>query len=398
MASNSVPAGTQSTIKESSTAQSSACALCSTSFASSVQQRTHVKSPWHIYNLKRRIATLPPISLSTFETQILAQPEEEGVDCSICQVTFQDVKTYQIHLKSRSHLQKISYSFAQLVDYGTGLDDVRHLASVASQIENLNISDAESEVKDEEGEEESTDDSGEEEYPTFDGTICLFCPHTSSNLETTIAHMQSTHALSIPALDSLTNRPTFFAYLHTLIEQFNQCLLCSRIFGDSEKARQHMRDKAHCGIDAASEDFSEFWEEEADHGTEEERQEGILRLEIQGEKIALLGRKTVRHRLHRGPRRQRNAALTDTEAGTDTDVAVRRRDENRERSLIVGGRRSEMGMIGLSEQAQKGLRAMEKKMVRVEMRTRNEVRARTERIGNRQKTFRADVPGARPNG
>ncbi|KAF2445767.1 hypothetical protein P171DRAFT_513125 [Karstenula rhodostoma CBS 690.94] len=55
--------------------QSWTCNSCHISFEDGSAQREHMKSPWHVYNLKRRIATLPPISLATFNDQI--QPRSE---------------------------------------------------------------------------------------------------------------------------------------------------------------------------------------------------------------------------------------------------------------------------------------------------------------------------------
>ncbi|RDW57324.1 hypothetical protein BP5796_12774 [Coleophoma crateriformis] len=46
------------------------CTSCQISFQDGPEQRVHMKAPWHVYNIKRRIASLPPIPLDVFETQI----------------------------------------------------------------------------------------------------------------------------------------------------------------------------------------------------------------------------------------------------------------------------------------------------------------------------------------
>ncbi|KAK3077687.1 hypothetical protein LTS18_009578, partial [Coniosporium uncinatum] len=50
--------------------QSWTCNSCHISFGTGQAQREHMKDPWHVYNLRRRIAELPPISLDTFRDQI----------------------------------------------------------------------------------------------------------------------------------------------------------------------------------------------------------------------------------------------------------------------------------------------------------------------------------------
>lgn len=53
-----------------STNSSTSCALCAQSFATVEDQRSHVRSDLHNYNLKRRIRNAPPVSENEFETLI----------------------------------------------------------------------------------------------------------------------------------------------------------------------------------------------------------------------------------------------------------------------------------------------------------------------------------------
>ncbi|KAH6614918.1 C2H2 type zinc-finger-domain-containing protein [Boeremia exigua] len=82
------------------------CNSCHLSFDTNEAQREHMKSSWHVYNLKRRIVSLPPIPLSVFEGQIQIveapiitvsrddhpKKEEEELDspfqCLFCHLTF----------------------------------------------------------------------------------------------------------------------------------------------------------------------------------------------------------------------------------------------------------------------------------------------------------------------
>ena len=43
------------------------CLACQVAFESAEGQRTHYRSDWHRYNLKRKVAELPPVSNSQFQ-------------------------------------------------------------------------------------------------------------------------------------------------------------------------------------------------------------------------------------------------------------------------------------------------------------------------------------------
>lgn len=45
------------------------CGSCRVQFSNSDQYRTHYQSDWHCYNLKRKVAQLPPLGLDEFETR-----------------------------------------------------------------------------------------------------------------------------------------------------------------------------------------------------------------------------------------------------------------------------------------------------------------------------------------
>lgn len=99
-----------------------------------------MKSPWHVYNLKRRIASLPPITLETFKNKIQEQFEppqftsershqenaddEESVSpkqCLFCHLTFDD--------GTEDLDQVVEHMFAA---HGLFIPDQAHLSDPAS--------------------------------------------------------------------------------------------------------------------------------------------------------------------------------------------------------------------------------------------------------------------------
>jgi len=47
-------------------------------------QKEHYKSDWHRYNLKRKVADLPPVTAENFQQRVLAQKEQVGPATVIC--------------------------------------------------------------------------------------------------------------------------------------------------------------------------------------------------------------------------------------------------------------------------------------------------------------------------
>jgi pre-60S factor REI1 len=45
------------------------CLACQVAFQSAEGQRNHYKSDWHRYNLKRKVVTLPPVTLDQFNSK-----------------------------------------------------------------------------------------------------------------------------------------------------------------------------------------------------------------------------------------------------------------------------------------------------------------------------------------
>lgn len=70
----------QSDLKTSSPPDSSpgsnACSLCGLSFANVQEQRSHLKSDWHNYNLRRKLRGHKPVTETEFEKLV------EGRKCS----------------------------------------------------------------------------------------------------------------------------------------------------------------------------------------------------------------------------------------------------------------------------------------------------------------------------
>ena len=54
------------------------CVTCEVGFNDSELQRTHYKTEWHRYNLKRKVAELPAVSSQDFNERVKLQQVQVG--------------------------------------------------------------------------------------------------------------------------------------------------------------------------------------------------------------------------------------------------------------------------------------------------------------------------------
>jgi pre-60S factor REI1 len=67
------------------------CISCKIAFATAEEQRSHFGTDWHRYNMKRRVANLPPVSAPVFNEKVIerqeqhaVRPDPKGLTCSAC--------------------------------------------------------------------------------------------------------------------------------------------------------------------------------------------------------------------------------------------------------------------------------------------------------------------------
>ncbi|KFY75428.1 hypothetical protein V499_04595 [Pseudogymnoascus sp. VKM F-103] len=116
----------------------------------------------------------------------------------------------------------------------------------------------------------------------FDHTQCLFCKHSSIELDENLEHMLKRHGLFIPHTSHLVvDIETLAEYLHLLIFVYFECLYCGSQRSSAQAAQQHMMGKGHCKIDILSED-SEFRDFYDFHSTSDDSDGGSIKLIPEG--------------------------------------------------------------------------------------------------------------------
>ena len=280
------------------------CITCRVSFADSDIQRRHYKTDWHRYNLKRKVAEMPPVTAEVFQQKVLAQKAEveaqqqsktKSLHCQLCNKTFSSENAFSNHLSSKKHkdveANKANKAKKQesLITESQFSNNFKRKDSKETDPENTESENAESLSHNGDDDDDEDDDIEED---TLEVTDCLFCPHHSVSLEENLKHMTRSHSFFIPDLEYVVDLKGLVTYLCEKVGMGNMCLYCNdkgESFFSLEAVQSHMVDKGHTKMnyegDAVLEyaDFYDFSSSYPDYNPDKEN-EGD---EIQGRESTL---------------------------------------------------------------------------------------------------------------
>jgi len=301
------------------------CNTCQVAFKSSELQRTHMQSDWHRYNLKRRVASLPPLSSEVFNEKVLSNRATAAAtaarasfekNCEACKKTFYSENAYANHLSSQKHKTtalKSGRAGNKDDDEKSLLSSTFSLGAPADKVSTVGEvdSDAEEEFQDvidginaaslKDGSEPVSrrptrphhSASGTDvrlEHPLSPSTTtstnsrirkrdalteCLFCSHhDSETLDQALDHMIKIHGLFIPEPNYVADMEGLVKYLNAKVNEEHQCLYCGRLKWSEDGIKTHMRDTNHCKIAYESEDaqleIGQFYDFRSTYSDEEE--------------------------------------------------------------------------------------------------------------------------------
>ncbi|KAJ7371284.1 hypothetical protein OS493_026928 [Desmophyllum pertusum] len=273
------------------------CIACRVSFADSDIQRRHYKTDWHRYNLKRRVAEMPPVTAEVFQQKVLEQKAEveaqqqsktKSMHCQLCNKTFSSENAYGNHMSSKKHKELEAAKAKKeenLLKKGLASETIERRETGQQNTESEN---AESSLCDN---DDNDDDDDDIEEDTLEVTDCLFCPHRSISLEENMKHMTRSHSFFIPDLEFIVDLKGLLTYLCEKVGVGNMCLYCNdkgKSFFSTEAVQCHMVDKGHTKInyeeDAVLEyaDFYDFSSSYPDYNPDEDSSD-----EIQGKENTL---------------------------------------------------------------------------------------------------------------
>lgn len=262
------------------------------------------------YNLKRRVASLPPLSSEVFTEKVLtAQASSSAAaakasfekTCSACQKVYYSENAYQNHLGSQKHRLRI----AVLKNSGRSGRDVEttsltsstfslgepirlvptesidaeaeaEFSKVVSGIKETAINDSEPVSRRPSRPHHSANQDlpqNTTEPPISTGAEillkgsaarnplqslplnrCMFCNYDSPSLKLNVMHMGKFHGMFIPEQPYLIDLDGLINYLHEKVANSFECLYCHKLKNSISGIQTHMRDKGHCMIAFDSED------------------------------------------------------------------------------------------------------------------------------------------------
>ncbi|KAK8846717.1 hypothetical protein IAR55_005804 [Kwoniella newhampshirensis] len=367
------------------------CISCRVAFETAAEQRAHFSTDWHRYNMKRRVANLPPVAAASFNEKVLERREQNAV---------------------RTDPRSLACASCKRANNGEGSADVQEAEDADVDIASTSDDEIDS------GDDEDVSEKIANFRRRIKPTDCLFCFQHSESVNENVIHMARSHSFFIPDQDILVDLPGLLSYLGEKVAIGNLCLFCpngGREFGSLEAVRRHMIDKAHCKLAYNDEedrvelaDFYDFGGSSDDDDTEWEDMDvdgptasatevdRPLGLAADGLSLMLPSGRTLGHRslrVYYSQRYRPSALLSASEDSTALKVArVRQRLADSSLALVpvAGGH----GAFGRGQELMKARNAGEAKWARRQARSFHDQRSKELHktkmgfVHNSQKHFR----------
>lgn len=262
------------------------------------------------YNLKRRVASLPPISADIFTEKVLQARAASSAEadkamferaCEACQKTYYSENAYRNHLLSQKHkanesalsqrpndettsvvsstfslgepvpVRRASIDSAAEDEFNQVVDSLHHSAQQPQRPSPVKRpSNPQPGTKTAAGENGTSNGTAHQAGDEKDsGTTtpaekeidlavrlksCIFCNYSSPTPALNIGHMERFHGMFIPERNYLVDLEGLIGYLHRKVQEYHQCLYCDKMKSTAFGAQTHMRDKGHCKIPFTSEE------------------------------------------------------------------------------------------------------------------------------------------------
>lgn len=326
------------------------CISCRVAFATPELQKAHHKTDWHRYNLKRKVAELPPVTAADFHQRVLERKAQLAEDekkqdayCQLCKKQFSTQKAFENHEQSKKHREAASKVTEDMVEKNNrknlAMNDTAvkggkfeaDQKEVKKNLANLKIMNKESlgaekeqkatgkksaQPKPSTSSKQTEDDSDSDSWESVEGEAlpieeCLFCSYQSKSLEKNMKHMTVEHSFFVPDAEYLVDLEGLISYLGEKVGEGNMCLWCGEMgkaFYTTRAAQQHMMDKGHCKMLHEGEalleyeDFYDYrssypdYKEKPTGKDEDEEDVDIEQLVVDGYELVLPSGATVGHR------------------------------------------------------------------------------------------------------
>lgn len=263
------------------------CNACVIQFKSSDLQRYHMKTEWHRYNLKRRVAELPPISADVFAEKLQIS-ERERAENQVDEFGFAllrpvNLPKNDIGAKNLPHRSKGGIRRKVSNETAKNIDNSVYERNLESAVSPPDISDSEGTntdfgentaseygfTSDSNWESDSEIASVADSERILDSnkvtiTDCIYCGRQNKEVNRNINHMFEAHGLYIPERSYLADLSGLLNFLIQEIVTKKLCLCCNFQGSSLESIRDHMLSKRHCKMPYETKEerakFSQFYD------------------------------------------------------------------------------------------------------------------------------------------
>ncbi|OWB86605.1 hypothetical protein B5S33_g5310 [[Candida] boidinii] len=285
------------------------CNSCGLAFPTAEDQRYHMKTEWHRYNLKRKVANLPAISEDLFNSKVanltsstddIDTKDEEDEKTNNEKKKNKTITKKEIRRRQKEELAEKKRQLLELakqkmlasggvikinddgkIKFEQNIDDQEGKeVEITEVLENVKIEEDEIKAKleNEDTEVDQTELTEEEliqqklaNRVEISPLSCLFCTKRFPFQGKAIEHMFKVHGMYIPERNYLVDEPGLIKYLSEKIGLGNACLSCNYMGRNLEAVRAHMLSKSHCRIPYESEDekleISDFYDFTSSYST-----------------------------------------------------------------------------------------------------------------------------------
>jgi len=225
------------------------CITCRMLFDDAEKQRTHYRTAWHCFNLKRKVANLPPIEEKLFDKKVREFQQKQANEN-----TGNNNDDNNNNWKGRNNNNSKKQH-----KYRKGKNRAKVNLSNVSDISVNDTRDLPQEKKEEiktTEEEEPENEKTEEELieerlktaRAIPLTESLFDGFVSSSVQANLDYMRSHFGFFLPFVEALHDLEGLLLYLGEKVGIGYCCIYCSKEFYSASAARNHMADKGHCKI------------------------------------------------------------------------------------------------------------------------------------------------------
>jgi pre-60S factor REI1 len=225
--------------------------------------REHYKTDFHRFNLKRKVAGLPPVQENLFLQKLAALDSQKD----------------PVPSKGRQHIKDGKRNKSQktaVAEEATTLTPFDAEALLSSQRTAMDTSPLPSnsdkpdvkkaEVLDKESESVKSEDELIDEKiantKPFSLKDSLFDGHRAASFDANLRYMTKTFSFFSPELEFLSDIKGLIRYLGQKISIGNTCIFCNKTYYSKEAVQSHMRDGSHCMIawEENEEEYLDFYD------------------------------------------------------------------------------------------------------------------------------------------